>query len=156
MRKIFIPASVFSLLAVVLVLTFSACKKDAAGGNVNITGEWAKAQFQGLEKYAFKSDGTVEYNIMATDSVTKRVIGYRYKSVGKYSVNNAELTMYDLKTFSNINNNFGPVAELVPVDGQKTITYTISVNSQKNKLSLFFTCPANADCVPSPMIYYKQ
>jgi hypothetical protein len=93
---------------------------------------------------------------MATDSVTKKVIGYRYKSIGKYSVENSELTMYDLANFSNSKNSFGPVEELIPIDGSKTLTYTISLNSWKNKLSLYFTCPLNADCIPSPIIYFKQ
>jgi len=156
MKRTLTPAWIFGLLTAVLLLTFFACKKDVANVSIDITGKWAQIEFQGMQQYEFKSDHTVEFTIMATDSVTKQVIGYRYKSVGKYSVENSELKMYDLANFSNSKNSFGPVEELVSIDGFKTLTYTISLNSQKNKLSLYFTCPPNANCVPSPMVYFKQ
>jgi len=156
MKKTLTSVRIFSLLVAVLVLTFYACKKDAASGSIDITGKWVKTEFQGLEQYEFKSDHTVEYDVIATDSITKKVIGYRYKSVGKYSVKNSELTMYDLANFSNSKNSFGPAVELVPTDSTKTLAYTISLNNQKNKLSFYFTCPLDADCAPSPIIYYKQ
>lgn len=146
----------FSLLAAVLVFAFSACKKDAANGTIDITGKWAKIQFQGIDQYEFKNDNTVEYNIIATDSITKKIIGYRFRSIGKYSVKNDSLTMFDLVNYSNSKNSFGPATELVPIDGSKTVGYTVSLNAQKNKLLLYFTCPFNADCVPSPIIYNKQ
>jgi len=156
MTKKFIAAGIYSLLAVVLISTFSACKKDAADGSLNITGKWVKTQFQGLQVYEFKSDSTVEYTVLQTDSVTKNIIGYTYKSIGKYSLKNAELKLYDLQNFSNSKNIFGPASELTPVGGAKTVTYTIALNRQKNKLSVFFTCPDGYDCVPSPIVYNKQ
>ena len=146
----------FCVLAAVLVFTFSACKKDASSGTIDITGKWAKTEFQGINQYEFKNDNTVEYNIIATDSVTKKIIGYRFRTIGKYSVKKDSLIMFDLVNYSNSKNSFGPATELVPINGSKTVGYSISLNAQKNKLSLYFTCPFNADCVPSPIIFIKQ
>jgi hypothetical protein len=155
MKKTLTPVWAFGFLTAILLLTFSACKKDAAAGRIDITGKWTKTEFQGVTQYEFKSDHTVEFTVMATDSVTKKLIGYRYKSIGKFSVEGSELKMYDLTNFSNSKNSFGPAEELVPIDGPKTAIYTISLNSDKNKLSLYFTCPPNANCVPSPIVYFK-
>ncbi|QEC76111.1 lipocalin family protein [Mucilaginibacter ginsenosidivorax] len=143
------------LLAVVLAFTFSACKKDA-GGNIDITGKWAILQFQGIQQYEFKNGNQFQYDIIATDSVTKKIIGYRFRVTGKYSIKNDSLMMFDQVNYSNSKNSYGPVTELIPVSASKTVAYGLSVNSKKNKLSLYFTCPPNADCVPSPMVFSKQ
>ena len=146
----------FSFLAAILVFAFSACKKDASSGTVDITGKWAKIQFQGIEQYEFKNNNTFEYNTLATDSVTKKILGYRFRTIGKYRIKKDSLIMLDLVNYSNSKNSFGPATELVPAGSSKTGGYTISLNAQKNKLSLYFTCPFNADCVPSPIIFNKQ
>jgi hypothetical protein len=137
---------ILGLLAVVLAFTFSACEKDASGP-LNITGKWAYQQFQGIQQYEFKNGNQVQFDVIATDSVTKKIIGYRFRSIGKYSIKNDSLIMFDLVNYSNSKNSYGPETELTPVDGS---------NSQKNKLSLYFTCPFNASCVPSPMIFIRQ
>jgi hypothetical protein len=146
---------IFSLLTAVLAFTFSACKKDA-GGPLNITGKWAIQQFQGIQQYEFKNGNQFQYDIIATDSVTKKIIGYRFRSTGKYSIKNDSLIMFDQVNYSNSKNSYGPVTELTPVDGPKTVAYGLSLNGQKNKLSLYFTCPFNASCVASPMVFNKQ
>jgi hypothetical protein len=146
---------ILGFLAIALAFTFSACKKDT-DGTLNITGKWGYQQFQGLIQYEFKNDNSVEYNIFAADSVTKKIIGYRFKTIGKYKIKNDSLIMFGLTNYANPKNGFGPATELIPVDGSSTVGYTISLNSQKNKLSLYFTCPFNASCVPSPMIFIRQ
>jgi hypothetical protein len=156
MKKTLTLSLVFSLLAVFLVINFSACKKNAASGRIDITGKWVKTEFQGIQQYEFKSDHSVEFDVFATDSVTKAIIGYRYKSVGKYNIKNDTLTMFDLINYSNSKNSFGPLTDLIPINGTTTITYTFSMNNQKTKLSFYFNCPFNADCVPSPIVYARQ
>jgi hypothetical protein len=156
MKKILTRSFTFSLLTAFLIVTFYACKKSANGGNIDITGKWVKTEFQGIQQYQFTSDHTVEFDVLATDSVTKAIIGYRYKSVGKYKIKNDTLTMFDLVNYSNSKNSFGSLTDLVPINGPTTITYTFSLNNQKTKLSFYFNCPFNADCVPSPIVYARQ
>jgi len=146
---------IFSLLAAVLAFTFSACEKDASG-NMDITGKWAQLQFQGIQQYEFKNGNQVQFDVIATDSVTKKIIGYRFRSTGKYSVKNDSLVMFDQVNYSNSKNSYGPVTELIPVDGSKTAAYGLSLNGPKNKLLLYFICPFNASCLPSPMVFDKQ
>lgn len=146
----------FSLLAAFLILTFSNCKKNANGSNADITGKWVKTEFQGVQQYIFNSDHTVEFDLLVTDSVTKAVMGYRYKRVGKYNIKNDTLTMFDLSNYSNSKNSFGPITDLIPTNGPATITYSFSLNAQKNKLSFYFYCPPYANCLPSPMVYNRQ
>ncbi len=156
MKKLPAPIQTLSLFAAVLLLAVSACKKDSNKMAIDITGKWTLTQFQGIQQYEFKSDQTVEFNIIATDSVTKQVIGYRYKSTGSYTIKNDSLIMFNLKSYTNSKSTYGPATELVPTNGLKTSSYKVSLNNQKNRLSLYFTCPPNADCVPSPMVFNKQ
>lgn len=147
---------ILGLLAVVLAFTFSACEKDNTSGPLNITGKWAYQQFQGIQQYEFKNDNQVQFDVIATDSVTKKIIGYRFRSVGKYSIKNDSLIMFDLVNYSNSKNSYGPQTELTAVDGSKKLACGLSLNGPKNKLLLYFTCPFNASCAPSPMVFDKQ
>ena len=155
MKKSLTLSLIFSLLVAFLMLTFFACKKSSTGVNADITGKWVKTYFQNMEQYQFNSDHTVEFDALQTDSVTKVVIGYRYKSVGKYTIKNDSLIMFDLSNYSNSKNSFGPVTDLTPTSGSATVSYAFSLNDQKNTLSLYFTCPINADCIPSPIVYNR-
>ncbi|HEY9197571.1 MAG TPA: hypothetical protein VIM77_14950 [Mucilaginibacter sp.] len=144
-------------VAVILVAVFAACKKEAASGEIEITGKWAKVLFKGIQQYEFKNGNQFEFDIIAADSVTKKVLGYSYKYTGTYSIKNNSLTIVNMAAYINSKNSYGPVTELVPVNTpQSTINYTVSLNNKKNKLSLYFTCPPNADCVPSPIVFDKQ
>ena len=157
MRKLPAPIKTISLLTAILLFTVAACKKDNKSAPLDIKGKWALTQFQGIQQYEFKSDQTVEFNVIATDSVTKQIIGYRYKNTGSYTIKNDSLIMFNLKSYTNSKGAYGPATELVPTNAAQTITgYKVSLNSQKNKLYFYFTCPPNADCVPSPMVFDKQ
>jgi len=90
------------------------------------------------------------------DTVSKSIIGYSYMSLGTYKLENSTLTLNYMVSSSNPAGNFVPVSQLVQGGGPVTSIYTIVLDSQKNMLSLYFTCPPYADCVPSPIIYYRQ
>ncbi|WP_295716657.1 hypothetical protein [Mucilaginibacter sp.] len=129
----------FSFLATILVFAFSACKKDVSSGTVDITGKWAKTGFQGIDQYEFKNDYTVEYNALATDSVTKKIIGYRFRTKGKYSIKKDSLIMFDLANYSNSKHTFGPASELCPLMAPKELV--IPYHSTRRKINFYFTSP---------------
>jgi hypothetical protein len=156
MKKAIIRTGTYSLLTILLVLAFSTCKKDATTASGTIIGKWANTYLQQITQYEFKIDSTFEMEVFTKDSVNKNITGYRYKSTGKYTLKNSVLTLYDISNFSNPNSAFGLITALVPVTGAQTSTYTIKIDVQKNQLLFYFTCPLNASCIASPIIYYKE
>jgi hypothetical protein len=144
------------LVCLVALFLFSACKKNGVTLNADLFALWAKTEFQGVDQYTFNRDGTFEYDVFTTDSVTNAILGYRYKTTGRYTTSNMQLMMYNIQNFSNPNGTYGPITALVAVDGPKTATYTFALNNDKTKLSFYFTCPVNADCTPSPLVYDKK
>src|ERR1700753_2516461 len=114
--------NIFGLLAVFLILSLAACKKDSSA--TSLAGKWANTQFAShdvIGQYEFKSDNSVDYYSYKIDTVSKQVIGYNYHFTGTYQFSGNTLTIINKAT-----------------------------------LSLYFNCPINADCVPSPLVYYRQ
>jgi hypothetical protein len=148
---------VFGLLTVILLLAIAASKKEFSG-EPNIVGKWVTRVENSklVYQYEFKSDHTFEYSLVSADYATRKVTGISAKTVGKYQVKDTQLDLFDLVNYANKDQRPGPVAELVIIEGTKTINNTITLDDKKNTLSVFFKCPPNADCFPSPAIYYKQ
>jgi hypothetical protein len=154
---------VFAILAALSVLTFSTCKKDTAAGSTSIIGKWANNAFANtvcvnaavIQHYEFKSNDSVEFYDYKIDTLTKKILGYGFRSTGKFKIQNSVLTMYNLINFSNSTGDFVPLAQLVQEGSSGTETCTFALNGPKNQLSLYFTCPPNADCAPSPAVYYR-
>ncbi|HEY2582214.1 MAG TPA: hypothetical protein VGI43_10410 [Mucilaginibacter sp.] len=159
MKKTFFVNIIFCFSAALLILVFSTCKKSAVEINADIYGKWSN-NFLGapgvVTQYRFKSIDSVEYFVSKIDTVTQNTIGYSSRTIGKFKIENATLTMYNLQTFTNPANTFGTLAQLVPGSGPAVLTYSISINDQKKQLLVYFTCPANANCVSSPLVYYKE
>ncbi len=148
-----------SLLAILVVSTFSTCKKDTSGSSATITGKWSNSLIgtrNVIEQYEFKSNDSVIFDTYKIDTVTRAVLGYGYHSIGNYKIEKNTLTMYNLVNFSNEAGNFVPLNQLVQGGGSGTETYTFALNGQKNQLSFYFDCPANANCLPSPIVYNRQ
>ncbi len=140
-------------------MTFSACKKDTSNGSTAIVGKWSNSLVGSkdvIEQYEFKSNDSVVFYTYKIDTVTKGILGYGYRSIGNYKVDKSALTLYNLVNFSNQAGNFVLLSQLVQIGGSTTENYAFELNSQKNQLSFYFTCPANANCLPSPVIYFKQ
>ncbi len=162
MKKLPALTTIFGLLAAVLIFSLSACKKDTSAADTSLTGKWIAKQFGNnssiIQQYEFKSNDSVEFYAYQIDTVTKKILGYSYKVVGTYTLNNTTLILSNQAVFTNPANSFGPVTALVAAGTEGDATYTTAINKQNNKvvLSLYFTCPPYADCVPSPLIYYKQ
>ena len=159
MKKPLTLTIVFCLSAALLVLTFSTCKKDTAKGNTSIIGKWSNKVFNHSDiigQYEFKTNDSVVFYTYKIDTVSKNILGYSYKSIGTYKIENSTLTLYNMVSFSDPVEGFVPLAQLIQSNGSATSVYTISINSKTNTLSLYFTCPPYADCIPSPIIYYRE
>jgi hypothetical protein len=151
--KISIKKSLWLFVILVTVLFYASCKKD--GGQTPLTGAWVKNYLQGKTQYVFNTDGSFEIDDFATDSVTQKVLGYRSKSLGNYTLKGANLAITINRYFYFPNNSYGPASQIVLMQTASVQNYTVAFNTQQTILYLYFTCPPNADCVPSPLIYYK-
>ncbi|HEY4324301.1 MAG TPA: hypothetical protein VGN20_09950 [Mucilaginibacter sp.] len=149
----------FCFLAALLILALSTCKKDVSSGDAWIVGKWSNRFLISrdiVQQYQFKSNDSVEFYAFKIDTVTKSIIGYSYRTIGKYKVDGKELTLYGTTSFLNPANGFGSIAQLVKSSGPTTSMFNFSLNDKKNQLSFYFVCPLNADCIASPVIYYKE
>jgi hypothetical protein len=159
MKKERILNRIFSLLTILMVLTFSTCKKDNSNGSGTITGKWMH-NFIGnrdvIQQYEFKTNDSVVFYTYKIDTLTNVVLGYSYRSMGNYKIERSTLTIYNLVNFSDPAGNYVPLNQLVQGGGSTNETYTFALNAQKNQLSFYFSCPADASCLPSPIIYFKQ
>ncbi|MDN5283859.1 MAG: hypothetical protein JWR38_133 [Mucilaginibacter sp.] len=157
MKKIFKLISVFVLLTVILLLAIAASRKESPI-EPNISGKWINKieNSQLRQQYEFKSNHTFEYSLVSINATSNKIIGISSKIIGKYQVKDTQLNLYDLVNYANKNQRLGPVSELVTTDGAKTANNTIALDDKKNTLSVFLKCPPNADCFPSPSVYYKQ
>jgi len=142
------------LIILFVAITYQGCKKENTQNSV--VGTWAQTRSTVKTQFIFKSDLTFETDVLEIDSVSKTTIGYRYKTVGTYTLQNTTLTLKSTQNYSNPDNSYGPESSLVAVNAQSSDNYTIAFNGQKNILYLYFTCPLNANCVPSPLVYTKQ
>ena len=147
----------FIPLIVVLLLTFSACKKDAANSN-NLVGKWQTIIPMSTQKsaYEFKSDLTYEHTLYVIDTVTKKDLGILAKETGKYKRNGARLVLYDMLSYQSKDGNPVPVDDLKVVEGLKTYDYDIAITSG-NKLTLNHQCGPNELCAANyvPPFYYR-
>jgi hypothetical protein len=158
MKKLLNLTAAIGLLAIILLVTFAACKKESSN-EADISGKWmAKYPNSQLTPlYEFKSDHTFEYSLMATDSVTKKNIGVISKTAGNYQIKGEQLNLFNIVYYENKNNQYGPAADLIiTTNSVKTENNKIVLDDKKNTLSVYFTCPPNANCVPSPIVYYRQ
>lgn len=140
------------MLSIVITIVFYACSKDASN-NVSIAGKWSKSSTGYLQQYEFKGDMTYQLNAYATDPSTSAVLGYQYKSLGKYKLEGDKLTLSGIKSFYNASG-YGPETSLTETGSPGSEIYTVKITN--NKLELHFTCPPNANCVASPIIYTKM
>ena len=155
MITIYKPRVIISTLIVILITAFSACKKDSTL-YVSIIGQWSKSANGDLQQYEFRRDLTYQMTAFATDPATSKVLGYRYKSTGKYRLKGEELTFYNITHYSNPNSfSYGPETDLVKTNGSETETY-YKAEVSTGKLSLFFSCGPTESCIPSPIVYSKQ
>ena len=152
--------SAFGLLSGILFLAFSACKKDSSGRG-DLTGKWLAAipKSEQMSLYEFKADHTYEHTQTGTDSVTKKNLGIIAKEVGKYQLKDKQLKLYDIVSYVNKDQKYGPVTDLIVSAGLKSIDYTVLLNAEGNKFSLTYICGPNELCATvyiPPFYYYKQ
>jgi hypothetical protein len=160
MKKLLNLSFVFGPVAVVLLLSFSACKKESSN-KIELNGKW-KASFTAVNQTAefeFKSNNTYEYTLSGIDSATRK-IGIISKQTGKYQLkdNRQSLTFNEVVYYSNKNGKPGLASGLVITAGKSTIDYSISFDDKENKFSLIYHCGPNELCTAlfDRYYYYKQ
>jgi hypothetical protein len=161
MKKIYKLTFAISFWAIILLLTFSSCKKDSSNKS-GLNGRW-KASFTATNQTAefeFKSDNTYEYSLSGIDSATSKT-GIIAKQTGRYQLkdNKQSLNLYEIVNYSNKNYKPGPVSDLVTAAGNKTSDYSISFDDKENKFSLVYHCGPAEFCMPTNLqryYYYRQ
>jgi hypothetical protein len=154
MRKNIKSVIIIALTGVIISGIF-ACSKDQKLNTNNVYGTWKKSFAGGSQQYEFKSDSTFIFSDLATEPVTGKVLGYHYKSTGKYRIKQSDLTLYDVKLFVNSKGDYSSEAELSETkEAAPSIVYKLKM--EKKTISLSFDCPINASCIPSPIIFARQ
>lgn len=162
MKKAKFATGIIGLLTLGSILTLPACKKSNSGGHVNIIGKWVGLYKYDntrlrLHTYRFNTDSTVEATITITDSASGSLLGYQYKSNGRFHLNGESLKLYHLAAFRNNQDKaFVSQAELVPFVTDTLELYTIKFNNNKTSFYFYYPpCPPNASCA-AQIIFKKQ
>lgn len=151
-----------SFWAIILLLTFSSCKKESSNGS-GLNGKW-KASFtetNRIAEFEFKNDNTYEYALSGIDSATSK-LGVIAKQTGKYQLTNNQqaLNLYEIVSYSNKGGyKAGSVSDLVITAGNKTSDYNFSFDDKESKFSLVYICGPAEFCLPTNLqryYYYRQ
>ena len=151
---------IFAMIAFAVV---TGCKKDSSKNNNNnsIVGTWENKQIDPnasahSQNFTFKGDGTFETSSTVSDPVTNQLLGYYYKSTGKYVLNDNELSFTNVVYYGLPNNGSGAVPENQLVVGSQTYNspYSVGFNAKKDSLSMLIHCPPNANCIG--LQWYKK
>ncbi len=104
-------------------------------------------------EYHFKEDSVLEVYRMEINAETGKLIGYRFKALGKYSLEGHELSFTYLKTYVNDALYLVPHAhrnEYVGEDIPQTHSVTIEISKDGNTLVFYYPpCLPNANCISS-------
>lgn len=153
-------ALIFGLIAFAVI---ASCKKDSSknSNNNSLVGTWENKQIYPnasahSETYTFNGDGTFETSSTVSDAVTNQLLGYFYKSTGKYVLSGDELSFTNVVYYGIPNNGSSAVPENQLVLGSQTYNnpYSVGYNAKKDSLSLLIHCPPNASCIG--LLWYKK
>jgi hypothetical protein len=162
MKKLPFAAGIAVLLTIIVILSFSACKKDYSAGHINIIGKWTGSYKYDntslrLHMFRFNADSTVEVTVTLTEPASGKLLGYQYKSNGRFHLNGESLKLYQLAAFYNSQDKSAvPPENLVPLPADTTESYTIKVNNSRTSFYFDYPpCPPNASCL-AKITYNKQ
>ncbi|OKS89426.1 hypothetical protein [Mucilaginibacter polytrichastri] len=149
----------FLIATVLAFVIIQSCKKDSTKNNVAktnneaIVGTWENPQIYPSatgrsQVYIFNQDGTFESKFAVIDPVNNQIVGYTYKSTGKYALTSNQLVFSNVTGYSIKDNGTTPVPEsqLVNVGQLGANTFSIGFTTKKDSLSMLINCPPNADC----------
>ena len=145
------------LLFIVLINILSACKKSTKTPVTNISGEWfQQRQREGnlvnLETFNFKSDQSVDITWSVVDTIANQTKGYVRRQTGAYSYKGDSVILENMKSYSVGSYTYKKLEELEYINTEKRFAYKIAFNKNKDLLTLEFSCPPYADCIPHPKL----
>ena len=149
------------LIAITVVAGFYACQKDR-NMQVTIIGNWAntfryaKAQLY-TQTYTFNADSTMLFSSAVVDSASGNVLGYEYRSNGKFRLNGDQLKLYQLAIYENLSQTamYSPLTQLTLIKADTVQTITINISSDGNTFHFVFPpCGPSANCIGE--IDYKR
>jgi hypothetical protein len=150
----------FLIATVLAFVVIQSCKKDSAKNNVAktnneaIVGTWENRQIYPGAKgssqlYVFNKDGSFESKLAVINPVSNEIVGYSYKTTGKYALTSDQLVFSNVTGYGIKDNSTTPVPEsqLVSVGQLGANTFSVGFTAKKDSLSLLIHCPPNADCI---------
>ncbi len=113
------------------------------------------------ETYQFNTDSTVLFTRVAVDVTTGSVLGYYYRSTGKFSFDGTTLKMYQLSNYSyyppgGTGLYYTAQQNLSPITGFTEIDHPLNFNGDHTVFNFVYPpCPINASCIGT-YYYTKQ
>lgn len=153
--------SKYSILFVIISMMFS-CSKDATVSreqedfSTEIIGAWSYEDQMGDFPmyrteliYTFLSDNTFIAERRILDSSTNQLVGFRYRSLGEYSLTNDELTLNSLQIFLNDNSAlFSDLDDLVQTNNTSEEILNISFHNLNEELHFHYEpCGPMGNCI---------
>lgn len=123
-----------------------------------IIGTWSKSDSmddptlnQSLQ-YIFNLDNTLEVSRIITNNSTSEIVGFRYKAIGMYEINDDILNMYfsEIYTYDDSSGLYSNTDDLTLSGYTSTEEVTVSFNKDGKMITFFYPpCPPNAICIGS-------
>jgi hypothetical protein len=153
---------IFFISAMLAFVVIQSCKKDSAKNNVAktnneaIIGTWENRQIYPSasgrsQVYIFNQDGSFESKFAVTNPVNNQIVGYTYKTTGKYALTTDQLVFSNVIGYGIKDNGTTPTpvpeGQLVSNGQLGANIFSIGFNTKKDSLSMLIHCPPNADCI---------
>jgi hypothetical protein len=150
----------FVIATVLAFVVIQSCKKDSSKNNVAktnneaIIGTWENRQIYPSatgrsQVYIFNQEGAFESKSAVINPISNQIVGYTYKTTGKYTLTSDLLVFSNVTSYGIKDNGTSPVPEsqLVSVGQLGANTFSVGFTAKRDSLSMLIHCPPNADCI---------
>ncbi len=159
----------YFFISAITILLLSSCNKESKiiiDKKSEIEGIWYTEgyleEFNEISRleYNFKKQGGLDILRVELDFNSREILGYRYRTLGKYRLEENHLILYSLRSFgnddtiahyTNLHN-----LQFVPNSDMHTYNYRYEIIDGENKLIIYFTSGRTSKSSLGKIILTKQ
>jgi len=156
------------LFGILILIHFFSCTNDNELDSPDLlVGKWSYDydNFYGVDDsnlivtsiFEIKNDSSFIFSEIVSEKSTRRLLGYRYKKIGTYEINENKLTFLLSGIYSYENNTSGNYLDLDELEFRNVDDYDEYIFSVKrNDLALLYICKPNELCAKVPPTIYDN
>ena len=155
----------FCFFACFFIFDFIGCSKEDSiiQNEKHLTGIWHEeeylSEYNRISKlqYNFRENDSLEVLRMEIEIDSRKILGYRYRTLGKYKITDDHITFYNLVSYSNddTQGSYTEIENLQLVNGSDGDSYivTYKIEEYGNKLFLIYPpCGPAENCIGTKIL----